>query len=436
MSFLQSFFSLLHSVLWSAPVIIFIVGTGVFLTVYYRFFQFRRFGGIVKSSFKKAEGKDGISPFSSLCTFLSAAMGTGNIIGVAVCMKEGGAGAPVWMTLSALFTSAICFSESFLSIKHRKKGTGPMAYLRHRKGYAFIGLLSAILGMGTLLGVNSVLTGTENFTREIGVRVPGLKVFVGATVALLTFIIISGGLKRISSLCEKMIPFLTVLYIIGCGFILFKNRENIIPSIVYMIKSAFCPSAVAYGISGGLFVAVGKGIAMGIFTNEAGIGTSGIALCQAGENSALSGGFSGVFGVFVDTIVVCNVTALSIMSSGAYFMELSGWEMTNFAFRSGFSFYPFLGTVILSVCLVIFAFAAIIGWSFYGEVFWREVFSGIDIRWYRMLFSLALFLGVFSEKEGLFCLPDIFNALMTVPNVIRLIVCRREVREELVKIRI
>ncbi len=433
---MQSFLNFLHACLWSAPVIIFIVGTGVFLTIYYRFFQFRRFGEIVRCSFKKGENGGAVSPFASLCTFLSAAMGTGNIIGVAVCMKEGGAGAPVWMTISALFTSAICFSESFLAIKHREKGTGPMAYLRHRKVYAAIGLLSAILGMGTLLGVNSVLTGVENFTREINLTLPHLKVFVGGIVALLVFIIISGGLKRISSLCEKMIPFLTILYILGCGFILVKNRANVIPSVVYMLKSAFNPEAVAYGISGGLFLVMGKGIAMGIFTNEAGIGTSGIALCQAGESSSVSGGFSGVFGVFVDTVVVCNITALSIMSSGAYFKDLSGWEMTNFAFQTGFSFCPFLGTAILSFCLVIFAFAAIIGWSFYGEVFWREVFSSFDVKGYRFLFSLALFLGVFSEKEGLFCLPDIFNALMTIPNVIRIILCRREVREELIKIRI
>ena len=363
-------------------------------------------------------------------------MGTGNIIGVAVCLKEGGAGAPVWMTLSALFTSAICFSESFLAIKHREKGVGPMAYLRHRKVYALVGLLSAVFGMGTLLGVNSVLTGVDNFTRQIDVDIPYLNILVGFSVAVLVFIIISGGLKRIAALCEKMIPFLTVLYILGCAFILFKNRANIIPSVVYMLRSAFHPEAVAYGSAGGLFLTMSRGISMGIFTNEAGIGTSGIALCQAGENSAVSGGYSGVFGVFVDTVVVCNITALSIMSSGAFFMDLSGWEMTNFAFRSGFSFCPFLGTVVLSFCLVIFAFAAIIGWSFYGEVFWREVLPKLDVKFYRLLFSAALFLGVFYEKEGLFCLPDIFNALMTVPNVLRLVICRREVREELVKISI
>ena len=413
------------SALWGFPMIFLIIGTGIFLTVYYRFFKYCSFGKTVRAAFSAKGNGDGISPFSSLCTFLSAAMGTGNIIGVAVCMKEGGAGAPIWMSIGALLSMPICFSETFLAVKNRDKGIGTAAYLKHKKLYSTFGFLSAILGMGPVIQVEAISSGIENFAHANGVVPGNIRVLVG--------VIIFGGLPRIASFSEKMIPFLTVLYLLSCSAILFVNRGNILSSVVYMFKSAFSVRTAVIGSAGGFFLTVSRGIAMGVFTNEAGLGTSGIALSQSGHRSPVSGGLVSVFGIFIDTIVMCNITALSIMVSGAYFTDLSGWDMTNEAFRTGFYKNEALGSFILMICLCFFAFASIIGWSYYGEVFFKTVFGGVPVKVYKILFSAAVFLGAFIDKGALFSISDIFNALMAYPNIITVISRRKEVRSELLK---
>ncbi len=419
--------------LWGFPMLILIMCSGILLTLSLRFIQFRSFGKSVRAAFGREGGNGAISPFSSLCTFLSAAMGTGNIIGVAVCIKEGGIGAPVWMTIGAVLTMPICFSETFLSVKNKGQGPGAAAYLKRGRGYTFLGFLSSVLGLGSVIQVSAISSSVENFSKECGKNIGSVAPIVGLFSAVLILVILSGGLKRVASLSEKLVPPLTVVYFISCGIILFVSKENIIPSIRAMVSAAFDFRSAAIGSAGGILLTISRGIAMGVFTNEAGLGTSGIAISQGVSTDPLKGGLISMFGIFIDTILMCNITAVTFVSSGVISGENSGWNMAGEAFRKGFFFAPKLGGFILMLCVSAFAFASIIGWSYYGEVFFSHTFKKASPKIYKYLFSAAVFLGSFLSRGSLFYFSDIFNALMAYPNIITLLIKSGEIRKELIK---
>lgn len=423
----------LSGALWGLPMLILIMGTGILLTLSLRFIQFRRFGASVRSAFGRDEKTSAISPFSSLCTFLSAAMGTGNIIGVAVCIKEGGIGAPVWMTIGALLTMPICFSETFLAVKNKEKGPGAAAYLKRPKVYTFLGFLSGLLGLGSVIQVSAISSGIENFSSELGKNLGNISPFVGFISAVLILIILSGGLKRVASFSEKMVPPLTVVYFVSCFLILFVFRDNIIPSVKDMLYEAFNFRSAAIGSAGGILLTISRGIAMGVFTNEAGLGTSGIAISQGVSEKPYKGGLISMFGIFVDTVLMCNLTAITFISAGGVKDSRTGWDMASEVFKKGFFFSPNLGSFILMICVCFFAFASIIGWSYYGEAFFRFTFKRLSPKIYKYLFSLAVFLGSFLSRSSLFYFSDIFNALMAFPNVITLLFSVGKITKEVRK---
>ncbi|MBQ5320870.1 MAG: sodium:alanine symporter family protein [Oscillospiraceae bacterium] len=418
---MENFLHRLSSALWGGPLLILIVCAGVYFTIKLRLPQIRLLPEAAKVSF----GKGG-SAFSSLCTFLSAAMGTGNIIGVAVCMNEGGPGAVFWMGLSAFLLMPLVFSESFLAVRYKDKAIGAAGYMKRGKIYSLLGLLSAIFGMGTIVQVNAALGGAENYFFPSGA--PNIaRVFLGAALSLLVGLVITGSAKRIGKTAEKLVPFLAVVYFFSCAVILIFSYKNIIPAITLIIKDAFSFKSAIHGAAGGAFLMISRGISMGVFTNETGIGTSGIAVSGMGVSSPRDGGLISMFGVFIDTIVMCNLTAVCLIASGAYSSSPDGWEMTDTAFRSGFSFSPEMGSFILMLCLFFFAFASMIGWSYYGEVFFRNLFPKGNIRIYHIAFISLCFLGVFIRKGSLFYITDLFNAFMAFPNIFAVMIHRGEV---------
>lgn len=419
---MEEFLHRLSSALWGGPLLILIVAAGLYFTFKLRAPQLRLLKRSVKVSF--SEGA-----FSSLCTFLSAAMGTGNIVGVAVCMKEGGAGAVFWMGLSAFLLMPLVYSEAFLAVRHRDKAIGAAGYMKRGRLYSFLGLVSAVFGMGTVVQVNASLGGIENHFFAEGFPFP-YKMIFSAAAAFLVGLVITGSAKRIEKTARTLVPVLGVIYLLSCLLILAVNRENIIPSFLYIIKTAFCPKAAASGFTGGIFLCISRGVSMGVFTNEAGIGTSGIAVSDMGITSPYKGGMVSMFGVFIDTILMCTLTAVCLLCSGAYFNSQSGWDMTSTAFREGFFFSPDFGSVVLMVCLFCFGFASMIGWCYYGEVFFRNLFERANIRIYHTAFISMVFLGAFIEKGALFYITDLFNAFMAFPNIFAVMKHRNEVVAE------
>lgn len=418
---MEDFLHRLSSALWGGPLLILILLTGVYFSFKLKFPQIRLLPSAVKVSFKKDKGA-----FSSLCTFLSAAMGTGNIIGVAVCMKEGGPGAVFWMGLSAFLLMPLVFSESFLAVRYKDRAIGASGYMKKGKMYSLLGLLSAVFGMGTIVQVNAALSGTENYFFPSGAPF-GARILIGAALSLLVGFVITGSAKRIGKTAEKIVPILALVYFFSATIILIFNYDKIIPAVSLIIKDAFSFQSVYHGLGGSAFLMISRGISMGVFTNEAGIGTSGIAVSGMGVSSPRDGGLISMFGVFIDTIVMCNLTAVCLIASGAYSQSPGGWEMTDKAFRNGFFFSPNTGSFVLMLCLFFFAFASMIGWSYYGEVFFKNLFPKGNIKIYHIFFISLCFLGIFIRKGSLFYITDLFNAFMVFPNVFAVFKKSREI---------
>lgn len=418
---MEDFLHRLSSALWGGPLLILILLTGFYFSFKLKFPQIRLLPSAIKVSFKKEKGA-----FSSLCTFLSAAMGTGNIIGVAVCMKEGGPGAVFWMGLSAFLLMPLVFSESFLAVRYKDRAIGAAGYMKKGKLYSILGLLSAIFGMGTIVQINAGLGGIENYFFPFSAP-NGVRALIGAAITILVALVITGSAKRIGKTAEKLVPLLAGIYFLSAIIILVFNYKNIIPAISLIIKDAFSFKSAAHGLGGSAFLMISRGISMGVFTNEVGIGTSGIAVSGMGVSSPRDGGLISMFGVFIDTIVMCNLTAVCLIASGAYSQSPGGWEMTDKAFRNGFAFSPEFGSFILMICLFFFAFASMIGWSYYGEVFFKNLFPKGNIKIYYFSFIALCFLGVFIKKGSLFYITDIFNAFMVFPNVFAVFKKRREI---------
>ena len=423
-----NFFTMLDDMVWGAPLLILLVGTGIYLTVRLGLLQVLKLPKAFKLIFADDKGQGDISSFAALATALAATVGTGNIVGVATAIKAGGPGALFWMWIAAFFGMATKYSEGLLAIKYRTRDDngevsgGPMYYILNGMGkrwkplaifFAVAGILVAYFGIGTFSQVNSIASSLEN---SFGLA-PQI---VSIVVAVIVAIIIFGGIKSISKVAEKVVPFMAIIYILATLAVIFTNFDQILPAFGQIFTGAFTGTAAVGGFAGAVVKeAIQKGIARGVFSNESGLGSAPIAAAAAKTEEPVEQGLVSMTGTFIDTIIICTLTGLSIIVTEKWTVAgLEGAPLTQAAFSSLFG-TP--GALALTFCLVLFAFTTILGWSYYGERFFEFLFGTKHIKLYRVIFVIMVALGGFLKLELIWIIADIVNGLMALPNLIALL---------------
>lgn len=413
---------------WGPPLLILLVGTGIYLTIRLGLLQVTRLPMAFQLIFTKDKGHGDVSSFAALCTALAATVGTGNIIGVATAIKVGGPGALFWMWMAAFFGMATKYAEGLLAIKYRTKDAngavagGPMHYILLGMGekwrplaifFALAGVLVALLGIGTFTQVNSITESIQNTAQvEPAITTLILSIFVGITVF--------GGLKSISKVSTAVVPFMAIVYILGTLTVILFNIEKIPATLALIFTSAFSPAAAVGGFAGAsIRMAIQNGVARGVFSNESGLGSAPIAAAAAKTNEPVEQGLISMTGTFIDTLIICTLTGLTILVTGVWSGELNGVALTQSAFSMVFSDF---GSIVLTIFLVLFAFTTILGWNYYGERCFEFLF-GVRFIWlYRVVFVVMVLLGGFIELDMVWIIADIVNALMALPNLIALLV--------------
>ena len=422
------FFNALDNLVWGPPLLILLVGTGIYLSTRLGFLQIIRLPKAFKLIFTKSDGEGDISSFAALATALAATFGTGNIVGVATAIKTGGPGALFWMWVAAFFGMATKYAEGLLAIKYRTQDDngnisgGPMYYIVNGMGkkwkplaifFAIAGILVAFLGIGTFSQVNSITSSLQNsfgFSPEI----------VSIIIAIIVAIIIFGGIQSISKVSESVVPFMAILYILATLTVIFAHYDNIIPAISQVFKGAFTGTAAVGGFAGAAVKeAIQKGIARGVFSNESGLGSAPIAAAAAKTNEPVEQGLISMTGTFIDTLIICTLTGFSIIVTGQWTVKgLEGAPLTQAAFSTVFGS---VGSIALTLCLVLFAFTTILGWSYYGERCFEFLFGTKGIWLYRSIFILMVAAGGFLKLDLIWIIADIVNGLMALPNLIALL---------------
>lgn len=433
---------------WGIPLIVLILATGLFLTIRLKGVQFRRLGHGLKMMFSKEKaGKTGeVSSFGALCTALSATIGTGNIVGVATAIVAGGPGALFWMWLAALVGMGTKYAECLLAVKYRKVTAdghiigGPFYYIENGMGskwkwlakiFAFFGVGVGLLGIGTFTQVNGIANAVNTFfdsdnswTVELFGRSYSWTVVIAAVVvAVCAALVIIGGIKRISSVAQVVVPFMAITYVVCTLMILLFNIREIPAALATIVKSAFGLKAVAGGAMGAMLVAMQKGIARGIFSNEAGLGSAPIAAATAKTEEPAKQGLVSMLGTFFDTIIICTMTGLSIVITGAHTSGLEGVDVTIKAFQDGLPIMDEAAAFLLMICLVFFAFTTILGWNYYSERCLEYLTGGKmgAVKVYRWVYIACVFFGPFMTISAVWTIADIFNGLMAIPNLIALL---------------
>ncbi len=427
--------------LWGPFSLVAFLGVGIYLSFRLKFFQALKirvwfkftFLSLFKKEVRKTDDKNSISQSQALFSSLAACVGTGNIVGVATAIASGGAGAVFWMWVSAFFGMITAYCENYLSVKYRfknKKGEwfgGASAYLKNGVGSEFLAVIFSALctfsafGIGNMTQANSIsLSLNKSFSLPVSVS--------GIVTAFVVSIVIFGGLKRIAGFTEKIVPLMSGFFLISSLIVIIKFSDNILPVFSTIFKEAFSLKAVGSGTMGyGIMKAMRFGISRGIFSNEAGLGTTGIIHAASDVKSPSIQGMWGIAEVFIDTILMCTVTALTILCTGVWNTNSSsdGVELNIEAFATVFGkSAPY----ILSICLVLFSFATIIGWSYYGEISSRFAFGEKSKIPYKIIYVIFAFLGCVMKLETVWNISDIFNFLMALPNLYALIVLSKEVR--------
>lgn len=452
----NDFITWFDQVVWGPPLIVLILTIGIYLTVRMGFLQIRHLGKALKFMVKNEDGGNGeVTSFGALCTAMSATIGTGNIVGVATALAAGGPGALFWMVLAAFLGMATKYAEGVLAIKYRTIDSdghvlgGPFYYIENGMGvrwrwlakiFAFFGAGVGLLGIGTFTQVNGISSAVCNFfdpekantVSLLGGSYSIATVVAGLILTVCVGLVVIGGLKRIAQVSQVVVPFMAVLYFIFAFIILVTHLGEIPAAAVSIVKSAFSGSALAGGAMGTMMVAMQKGIARGIFSNEAGLGSAPIAAAAAQTKSPVRQGLVSMTGTFIDTIVICTMTGLSIVVTGTWNTGLEGVAITTAAFQKGLPFPPVVASVVLMVCLVFFAFTTILGWNYYGERCIEYLFNRNRkvVKGYRWLYILAIFIGPYMTVQAVWNIADIFNALMAFPNLIALAALSRVVFAE------
>lgn len=433
---------------WGIPLIVLIMACGIWLTIRVGALQIRHLGKALKFMVKNEEDGEGeVTSFGALCTALSATIGTGNIVGIATALVAGGPGALFWMEIAALLGMATKYAEGFLAIKYRtvdKNGQylgGPFYYIEKGMGarwkwlaklFACFGVLAGLLGIGTITQINGITSAANNFFDPNGEHVlfhlfgqdyTIATVVAGLFVTLFVALVVIGGLKRISSVSQIVVPFMAVLYILFCLILIVCNITKIPAAVVEIVESAFGVRQIAGGALGTIMVAMQKGVSRGIFSNEAGLGSAPIAAAAAKTKEPVRQGLVTMTGTFIDTIVVCTMTGLSIVLAGSWDKGLEGVAVTMDAFQNGLPFPNGLASFILMLCLIFFAFTTILGWSYYSErclAYLTGSHKTVTLV-YRWLYIAAVFIGPYLTVEAVWNIADIFNGLMAIPNIIALL---------------
>ena len=434
---IESILSAIDSFIWGAPLLILLSGTGLYLTLRLGFIQIRYLPRALGYLFKKDKGGKGdVSSFAALCTALAATIGTGNIVGVATAVQAGGPGAISWMWLVALLGMATKYAECLLAVKYRvrdKNGFmagGPMYYIERGLGikwlaklFALFGVMVAFFGIGTFPQVNAITHAMQD-TFNIPVLVTAI------IVTLLVGLIILGGVKRIATASSVIVPFMAILYVTTSLVIILLNIEKVPDAISLIIYSAFDPQAALGGAVGFTVMrAIQSGVARGIFSNESGLGSAPIAAAAAQTREPVRQGLISMTGTFLDTIIVCTMTGIVLVLTGAWNNpELAGATVTNYAFAQGLG--TSIGATIVTVGLLFFAFTTILGWCYYGERCFVYLVGIRGVKLYRLAYIVLVGLGSFLHLNLIWIIADIVNGLMAFPNLIALIGLRKVVIEE------
>ena len=449
----------IDNAVWGIPLIVLILGVGIFLTIRMKCLQMKHLPKALVYMFKNEEDGSGeVSSFGALCTALSATIGTGNMVGVATALVTGGAGALFWMIVAAFFGMATKFAEGVLAIKYRvvkEDGHvlgGPFYYIENGMGkqwkwlgkiFAFFGACVGLMGIGTFTQVNGIASAVSGFfdpnkthvVELFGREYSWAVLITGIVLTLCVGAVVIGGIKRISSVAQVVVPFMAVTYIVIALAVILLNITSVPAAIVEIVQSAFGVRAVAGGALGSMMIAMQKGIARGIFSNEAGLGSAPIAAAAAQTNECVRQGLVTMTGTFIDTIVICTMTGLCIVLTGSHTIGLEGVAVTTHAFQTGLPINPQISAFLVMACLVFFAFTTILGWDYYGEKCLEYLTDGnlSAVKTYRWLYIAAVFIGPFMTVEAVWTIADIFNALMAIPNLIAILCLNKVIVDETAK---
>ena len=435
MEALQSILGEVSSFVWGPIMLVFLVGVGIYLTIGLKAIPWRKtfsaFATLWRSRSEKNSDGD-ITGFQALMTALSATVGTGNIAGVATAIVLGGPGAVFWMWMTALFGMATKYVEAVLAVHYRETDAngdhvgGPMYYIRNGLGkhWAWLGFLFALFGMLAAFGIgNTIQSNSVALAAESSFHIPVW--LTGVIMAVLAGVVILGGIRRIGKVAEKLVPLMAAFYILGSLTIIFTHIDAVPAAFMTIINDAFTGTAAAGGFAGAsVWMAIRFGVARGVFSNEAGLGSAPIAHAAAKTNDPVKQGLIAMLGTFIDTLLICTMTALVIIISGVWTGGETSSALSTLAYNAGL---PGFGGYIVTIGLIVFAFTTIIGWSYYGERCAEYIFGTAVILPYRMLWIIAIPLGALAAGDNssvklLWLMADVLNGLMAIPNLIALVV--------------
>ena len=440
LSTIEAVNSVVNNFIWGVPAMICIIGVGLYLSIRTRFLQIRKFPYAMKVTLgrmmKKKEASDGaLTPFQAVCTALAATVGTGNVAGVAGAIAIGGPGAVFWMWVSALLGMCTKFAEVTLAVHFRETNAqgdlvgGPMYYIKngldkkwHFLAYLFaaFGVL-AVFGTGNATQVNTITTAIDSALSSFNIlpadAVKLVNLIIGVALAIIIALILIGGIKRIGNVTSKLVPFMAIMYIVLALGVIFFHIKAVPAVFASIIEGAFHPASVTGGVVGSFFMSMKKGVSRGIFSNEAGLGTGSIAHACADTKKPVKQGFFGIFEVFVDTIIICTMTALVILCSGVpvNYGEAAGAELTISGFTAVYGNWVSIFTAVAMCC---FAFSTIIGWGLYGTRCIEFLLGSRSNKPFMVLYSLTAIVGATMNLGLMWSIAETFNGLMVIPNLI------------------
>ncbi len=442
------FLKTVDDLVWGIPLIVLILAVGFLLTFRLRGLQVRRLPLAIRNLIAdESAGDEGeVSGFGALCTALSATIGTGNIVGVATALVAGGPGALFWMVMAAVLGTVTKYAECLLAIKYRIVAEdghivgGPFYYIERGMGShwkwlgklsAFFGVGAGLLGIGTFTQINGITSAVNTFfdpenqwsVELLDKEYSWTVVIAGIILTVCVALVLIGGLQRISGVAQVLVPFMAATYITAAALILVFHYKEIPAAFVAIIESAFGLRAAAGGALGAMLLAMQKGVARGIFSNEAGLGSAPIAAAAVQTDEPASQGLVSMLGTVIDTVIICTMTGLTIVITDTWNIGLDGVDVTTKAFQIGLPFAPAVSSFILMVCLVCFAFTTILGWDYYSERCLEYLTGGNQnaVKTYRWVYILCVFIGPFMTVSAVWTIADIFNGLMAVPNLIAMI---------------
>ncbi|MCM1148989.1 MAG: sodium:alanine symporter family protein [Butyricicoccus sp.] len=447
----------LNGIAWGPWMLILLVGTGIFLSIGVRFIQFSKFGYAMKNTIgkvfhKQTAGEGEVTPFQAVTTALAATVGTGNIAGVTGAIVAGGPGAVFWMWLSALFGMVTKYSEVVLAVKFRERNEkgdwvgGPMYYIKNGlgKGWKWLGAVFCVFGflaafgIGNMTQVNTIASSINNAIDAFGGNtgaltvtmfgqvVPVSSIIIGVIIAVIVALVLIGGIKRIGSVTEKLVPFMAVVYIVAALAVVIVNAKHILPVLGMIFKGAFTPEGALGGAVGiGIMTTIQKGVGRGVFSNEAGLGSAPMAHAASSESDPVRQGLYGIFEVFMDTIVICTLTSLSLLcGTRGLGVELAwggsgGTELVSAAF--GGVFGDQIGSLIIAVGITLFALSTVLSWSLYGTRCFEFLFGSKAVRGYQIVFIIVVVIGSTLKMQLVWDIADTLNGFMAIPNLVALL---------------